>query len=159
MINSNTCEQCDRFSETTSHVLLHCDFSLAIWEACGLVVYRDSLFVDCLWKLCDESGPTDVNLTHFMAIAWNLWRNRNGVRHGEAPRTVENLIFEAIQFVTNYQALQDCLTPSEIPLPPQWTPPVSGVFKANVNGAVFKDHSSLGIGWFFGMIRLVLLEL
>ena len=159
MINSDTCEQCDRCSETTSHVLLHSDFSSAVWEACGLVVYRDSLFVDCLWKLCDESGPTGVNLTHFMAIAWNLWRNRNGVRHGEAPRIVENLIFEAIQFVTNYQALQDYLTPSEIPLPPQWTPPVSGVFKANVNGAVFKDHSSVGIGWFFGMIRVVLLEL
>ena len=146
MINSDTCEQCDRCSETTSHVLLHCDFSSVVWEACGLVVYKDSLFVDCLWKPCDELGPANVNLTHFMAIAWNLWRNRNGVRHGEAPKIVENLIFEAIQFVTTYQALQDCLTLLEIPLPPQWTPPVSGVFKANVNGAVFKDHSSAGIG-------------
>jgi len=102
--------------------------------------------MDCLWKLCDESGPADVNLTHFMAIVWNLWRNRNGVRHGEAPKSVENLIFEASQFVIANQALQDRPTPSKIPIPPQWTPPVSGIFKANVEEAVFKDHSSTSIG-------------
>ena len=146
VINSDTYEQCDRCSETTSHILLHCDFSSAVWEACGLVVDRDSLFMDYLWKRCDELGLADVNLPHFMAIAWNLWRNRNGVRHGETPKTVENLIFEASQFVIAYQALQDCPTPSKIPLPPQWTPLVSGFFKANVDGAVFKDHSSVGIG-------------
>ncbi|KAL4593843.1 hypothetical protein ACB092_M009600 [Castanea dentata] len=46
----------------------------------------------------------------------------------------------------SYQALQDRPTPSATPLPPQWTPPVSGVFKANVDGAVFKDISSAVIG-------------
>ena len=100
MINSDTYEQCDRCSETTSHILLHCDFSSAVWKACGLVVDRDSLFVDYLWKLCEESGPTNVNLTHFMAIAWNLWKNSIEVRHGKAPKIVENLISKAIQFVT-----------------------------------------------------------
>ncbi|KAL4627066.1 hypothetical protein ACB092_05G140400 [Castanea dentata] len=97
VINSDTCEQCDRCSETTSHVLLHCDFSSAVWKACGLVVDRDSLFVDCLWKMCDESELADVNLTHFMAIAWNLKKNKNRIRHGEAPKTVEILISKATQ--------------------------------------------------------------
>ncbi|XP_075659781.1 uncharacterized protein LOC142629643 [Castanea sativa] len=81
-----------------------------------------------------------------MAIAWNLWKNRNGVRHGEAPKSAATLISEAIHFVTAYQAIQDRPTMSASPLPPHWTPPVAGVFKANVDGAVFKDLSSAGIG-------------
>ena len=79
VVNSDTCEQCDKCSETIDHVLLHCDFSSAVWVACGLVVDRDRAFVDLLWKLRNDTGQAGVNFTHFMAIAWNIWRNRNGV--------------------------------------------------------------------------------
>ncbi|KAL0000259.1 hypothetical protein SO802_019861 [Lithocarpus litseifolius] len=118
----------------------------AVWAACGLVVDRDRAFVDLLWKLRSDSGPAGVNFTHFMAIAWNIWRNRNGVCHGEASKTVQKMILEATQLVTEYQALQDCPISTNNTLPTQWSPPVSGVFKANADGAVFNDLSSVGIG-------------
>ena len=110
------------------------------------MVDRDRAFVDLLWKLRNVLGPAGVNFTHFMPIGWNIWRNRNGVRHGEAPKTVKKLILEATQLVTEYQALQDYPISTNNTLPTQWSPPVSGVFKANVDGAVFNDLSSAGIG-------------
>ena len=124
MINSDTCEQCDKCSETTDHVLLHCDFSSAVWAACGLVVDGDRAFVDLLWKLRNVLGPAGANFTHFMPIGCNIWRNRNGVRHGEAPKTVQKLILEATQLVTEYQALQDYPISTNNTLPTQWSPRV-----------------------------------
>ena len=103
---------------------------------------RDCTFVGLLWKLRNDSGPATVNLTHFMAISWNIWKNRNGVRNGEVLKTVSNLILEATRFVAKYQALQDCPIPTTNPLPTRWIPLTSGVYKANVDGAVFKDHST-----------------
>nr|POF08539.1 hypothetical protein CFP56_34615 [Quercus suber] len=123
-------EQMWKQSETTNHVLLHCDFSLAVWAACGLVVDRGCAFVDLLWKLRNDSGPAGVNFTHFMAIAWNIWRNRNGVCHEEAPKSVQKLILEATQLVTKYQALQDC------PISTNNTFPTNGVVLQDDKGRV-----------------------
>ena len=110
------------------------------------MVDRDRAFVDLLWKLRNDSGQAGVTFTHFMAIAWNIWRNRNGVQHGEVPKTMQKLILEATQLVSDYQALQDCPISTNTCLPTQWSPPVSGTFKANVDGAVFNDLSSAGMG-------------
>ena len=46
VINSEVCEVCNKSCETTSHVLLHCDFATSVWEACGLVIGREYTFED-----------------------------------------------------------------------------------------------------------------
>ena len=79
MINSEVCELCDKSCEITSHVLLHCEFSLSVWETCGLVIYRECNFDDMFWKLNNDSGPSVVDLIHFMAISWSIWNNSNGI--------------------------------------------------------------------------------
>nr|POE79097.1 hypothetical protein CFP56_25437 [Quercus suber] len=77
-----------------------------------------------------------------MAISWNIWNDRNGVRHGEVPKTVSNLVFEATRIVEEYKALQDCHIPATNLLPALWTPPMSSAYKANVDGAVFNALST-----------------
>ena len=146
VLSSDTCEQCGKCSETTSHILLHCDKSSSVWVACGLVMERDCSFVDLLWKVRKDLGPADVNLTHFMAISWNIWNDRNGVRHGEVPKTVSNLVLEAIHIVEEYKALQDCHIPATNPLPTLWIPPIPSAYKANVDGVVFNALSTASLG-------------
>ena len=87
-----------------------------------------------------------MDITHFMAVSWNIWNNRNGIRHGEKPKTVASLILEATRLVVDYQSIQDYLIPSANSLPTRWTPPITGVCKANVDGAVFRDQSTTGMG-------------
>ena len=57
-----------------------------------------------------------------------------------------SLILEATRFVTEYQSLQDYPISSANSLPTRWTPPTTGVYKANVDGAVFRDQSTAGVG-------------
>ena len=85
--------------------------------------------MDLLWKVSKDLGPANVNLTHFMAISWNIWNDRNGVRHGEVPKTVSNLVLEATRIVEEYKARQDCHIPATNPLPTLWIPPIPSAYK------------------------------
>ena len=79
VINNEVCELCDKSCETTTRILLHCDFATSVWEACGLVIDREYTFEDMFWKLSNDSGPSVMDLTHFMVVSWNIWNNRNGI--------------------------------------------------------------------------------
>ena len=146
VLSFDTCEQCGKCSETTSHILLHCDKSSLFWVACGLVMEKDSSFMDMLWKVSKDLGLADVNLTHFMVISWNIWNDKNGVRQGEVPKTVSNLVLETTRIVEEYKALQDCHIPATNPLTTLWIPPMSSAYKANVDGAIFNALSTAGMG-------------
>ncbi|KAK9995341.1 hypothetical protein SO802_020027 [Lithocarpus litseifolius] len=92
-------------------------------------------------------GPTVVELAHFMAISWNLWNSENGIRRGDVPKSVTNIILEATRLIAEFQAVQDHPKLQAIPLHTRWKPPRPGVYKANVDGAIFKNQliASLGV--------------
>ena len=146
VLNSDAYDQCGQSSETTSHVLLYCDFSRSVWESCNLLVDCHYTFANVVWKLSCDVGSSTISLAHFMAIAWNIWRNRNEIRHGEEPKKKENLILEASKFISEFQAIQDPPIPSACRSQTSWLPPKPGVYKANVDGAVFKNLSSARMG-------------
>ena len=81
-----------------------------------------------------------------MAIAWNIWRNRNGIRHGKEPKKKENLILEASRFISEFQVVQDPPIPSICRSQTSRLPPEPSVYKANGDGAVFKNLSSARMG-------------
>ena len=146
VLSSNACDQCGQSSETTSHVLLFCDFLRSVWESCNLLVDCHCNFVDVVWRLGCDVGSLAISLAQFMAIAWNIWRNRNGIRPGEEPKKKENLILEASRFISEFLAVQDPPIPSVRRSQTSWLPPEPSVYKANVDGAVFKNLSSAGMG-------------
>ena len=127
-------------------MLLFCDFSRSVWESCNLLVDFHWNFTDVVWRLGCDVGSLAISLAQFMAIAWNIWRNRNGIRHGKEPKKKENLILEASRFISEFQAVQDPPIPSVCHSQTSWLPPRPSVYKANVNGAVFKNLSSAGMG-------------
>ena len=146
VLSSDVCDQCGQISETTSHVLLFCDFSRSAWESCNLLVNCHWNFADVVWRLGCDVGSSAISLAQFMAIAWNIWRNRNGIRHGEEQKKKENLILEASRLISEFQAVQDPLIPSVCRSQTSWLPPEPGFYKADVDGAVFKNLSNAGTG-------------
>lgn len=52
------------------------------------------------------------------------------------------LIIEATRVVVNYQIVQDYPILVANLLPTRWTPLITGVYKANVECAVFRDQST-----------------
>ena len=103
------------------------------------MIDRECTFDDMFWKLNNGSGPSAVDLTHFMAISWNIWNNSNVIRHSKKLKIVAILIIEATRVVVDYQTVQDYPIPAANLLPTRWTPPITGVYKANVDCAVFRD--------------------
>ena len=147
VLSSDACDQCGQSSETTSHVHLYCDFSRSVWESCNLLVDCHCTFADVAWKLSCDVGSSAISLAHFMAIAWNIWRNRNRIRHGEEPKKKENLIIEASRFISEFQAVQDPPIPYACLSQTSWLPPEPGVYKANVDGTALKIF--LVLEWVF----------
>nr|POF12209.1 disease resistance protein tao1 [Quercus suber] len=111
----------------------------SVWESYNLLVDCHWNFADVVWRLGCDVGSSAISLAQFMAIAWNIWRNRNGIRHGEERKKKENLILEASRFISEFQVVQDPPIPSVCSFQTSWLPPEPGVYKANVDGAVFKN--------------------
>ncbi|XP_075660877.1 uncharacterized protein LOC142630725 [Castanea sativa] len=106
------------------HRLWRADLVRSVWDSCNLLVDCHWNFADVVWRIGCDVGSSTTCLAQFMAIAWNIWRNRNGIRHGEQPKKKENMILKASS----------------------WLPPQPGVYKVNVDEAVFKNLSSAGMG-------------
>ena len=66
------------------------------------MVDRNCTFEDMIWKCRNGLGPAVFELAHFMAILWNLWNNRNGIRHGDVPKSVTNIVLEASRLIAEF---------------------------------------------------------
>lgn len=95
---NTSCILCNDPWETRDHLFFSCVFSSRIWENLSrqiLGIHFTSEFEDILSLI---SGPV-LNRTLlfimryvFQVTAYTLWCERNGRRHGEPPRTSEQII-------------------------------------------------------------------
>ena len=81
-----------------------------------------------------------------VTIAWSMWSNRNEVRHGGTRKMLEALVQWAMHYLTEYSAVTETTTVTPEVTNVMWTPPPPSLFKINVDGALSKLNSSVGIG-------------
>ncbi|XP_023898674.2 uncharacterized protein LOC112010558 [Quercus suber] len=93
-----------------------------------------------------SSGEKDWE--KFAVTAWLLWKNRNSIRFGGKCKNGKTIEGEARKYVKEFRAA--CLSERQeaqpAPRVEQWTPPPQGMYKVNVDAAVFKKQRCCGIG-------------
>ena len=83
----------------------------------------------------------------FAFIAWSIWFNRNAQRVGSLTIPISKIYRDAVERFQEYQMVQDSPLPSpSVAHLAHWLPPSLHQYKANCDGAVFRDINSAGLG-------------
>ena len=107
--------------ESSRHALWSCRTAEVVW--CGtrlkLPFFRvpPSDFIE-IKNRCER-----VNWELFATTIWELWNNRNQVRHGGQCKSYEVIVKEAAEYLNEYQVANMCAKHSTIPEPVTWRPP------------------------------------
>ena len=97
-----------------------------------------------VWWLGDQLGVIDWEV--FATITWSLWNNRNAVRHGGQGKRGGVIAMEAQRYIKKFRAHLPSNPPKIIPPPKKWSPSPLNWYKVNVDGTVFRDQGSTGVG-------------
>ena len=104
--------------------------------------HRD--FMEIVWKLWE--GRRELDWECFATTAWCIWKNRNSLKFEGRGKAVKVIVKEAELLVEEFRSGN---TREKLPVVVRtqaWRPPREGWYKANVDGAVFKETNSCGIG-------------
>ncbi|XP_075661709.1 uncharacterized protein LOC142631428 [Castanea sativa] len=95
------------------------------------------------WTLKEKDGVSDWEL--FAITAWMVWNNRNVFKHEGRCKDPKRIAMEAREYAKD--VADEFLPPSRglAPVRTKWRPPRHGVYKINVDGAVFIGLKSCGI--------------
>nr|XP_023872391.1 uncharacterized protein LOC111985003 [Quercus suber] len=82
----------------------------------------------------------------FAVKAWSLWNHRNVVKFGGQCKNAARITKEVADYMKEFR--QESHSPGKCPIIPklQWTPPRKGWYKINLDGAVFNESGSCGVG-------------
>ena len=99
-----------------------------------------------VWLLMTSLGEKDWE--KFAVTAWLLWNNRNSVRFGGTCKSGKTIEREARKYVKEFRVawLLESQKAQPAPRVHHWTPPPQGIYKANIDAAVFKEQRCCGIG-------------
>nr|POE60840.1 hypothetical protein CFP56_39851 [Quercus suber] len=61
-------------------------------------------FFDLVWHLMMREEYDEDKVATVVTIAWSIWANRNGVRHGGTKKTEEALVKWSAQYLTEYRS-------------------------------------------------------
>ena len=81
----------------------------------------------------------------FATTAWCIWKNRNAVKfegHGKAGKAIA----KEAKILEEFNSLNAALTHTISSRTEKWTPPCEGWYKVNMDGAVFMELGSCGVG-------------
>ena len=101
-------------------------------------------FLDLVWEIRERKPGIDWET--FVVTAWCLWNQRNALKHGGQCKDVGCILKEVAEYVTEFRQENICLNEPSNPPISHWTPPRCGWYKINVDGAVFKESGSCGVG-------------
>ena len=91
-------------------------------------------------------GKKGNQLGFFAIIAWCIWKNRNAVKFEGCGKSGKTIAKEAEIMVEEFNSLNAALISTPSSRTERWTPPCEGWYKVNVDGAVFLESGSCGVG-------------
>uniref|UniRef100_A0A803QS69 Reverse transcriptase domain-containing protein n=1 Tax=Cannabis sativa TaxID=3483 RepID=A0A803QS69_CANSA len=136
--------------ETSLHVLVRCPFAQNYWQQSQIPAVGLAAMLFCSWweeglQVWNEAECLEAGM-----VLWSIWKVRNEVVWNEKQPTSEEVLFLAkLNFVDWYNAQNQELgspnEPNRVSLE-HWTPPTFPKYKVNVDGALFPNEKSYGIG-------------
>ena len=144
------------------HIFWGCPTAQAAWAASKLNLLPPDAnivtFQDLLWHELMTNDAGDIKCSKFVMIAWKLWCNRNEIYHrGEAKNGLE-VARSATSYLQEFWSTTESheSTTSDLVQPLSdkqevlqhlvWVPPPSGLYKINVDDAIFPTKKLAGIG-------------
>ncbi|XP_030969685.1 uncharacterized protein LOC115989962 [Quercus lobata] len=134
--------------ESSGHALWDCEVAGAVWRESNLLLpkfrcaHRD--FMEIVWKFWE--GSREVDWECFATTAWCIWKNRNSLKFEGRGKAGKVIVKEAERLVEEFRIGNSREKLPVVLRSQAWMAPREGWYKANVDGAVFKESSSCGIG-------------
>ena len=142
------CPICEKAPKSINHALLSYDFSTLIWNQwpenpLGTQEVRWS-FIDLAMSILSHHSQQDLEF--FFGIAWTIWNNWNKLVHAKSRLSHQQVWQLAKSVVEDFSNAIDWDFSQPRPLPVNWNPPPSGIFKVNVDGATANHGGNSSIG-------------
>ena len=152
VLQVDTCEGCNVGAEDSIHFFWKCSCAKEVWSASKLVfpAVLDQLcsFKDLLWCLMMDAKISPKNIEPLVTCAWAMWGNKNSVCYSGTRKEGSELLQWAVHYLDEYQTVVDSLPAATEPVQhvTRWNPPYAPCFKFNVDGAIFPELHSVGVG-------------
>ena len=97
--------------------------------------------------MMDEKCSSE-NIEMVLTCAWAMWGNRNDIRYGETRKDGKMLLQWVTQYLDEYQTTIDLLPIAQesVQHMMRWSPSPTSSLKFNVDGAIFAELHSMGVG-------------
>lgn len=147
------CPLCSQTLETSSHTILHCNTSRAVWFAVlGLHIHHDADLVNWLTSWFDKLSTKQIqqeDICKVAIVAWCLWTARCDIAFKGSKITPDSIIHRCKLEIDLLHKKSTSLTtqvPRQCRINLHWSPPPIDTLKINVDGSYNYDNKSGGIG-------------
>ncbi|XP_075650086.1 uncharacterized protein LOC142620631 [Castanea sativa] len=103
-------------------------------------------FVDVVWQIVRCESVLPSLLEKVAAICWGIWKNRCEVQHGGHRRSSRDIARNSLVSLEEFQAANKLAASPIVKENIKWSPPALGRYKLNVDGAVFSQIKTTGLG-------------
>ena len=143
----DACGVCGKV-ESSGHALWDCEVAKAVWRESKLSFpkfhspLRD--FLDLVWKIWEDRR--EFSWETFATTVWCIWKNKNATKFEGRNKVGKMFAREEELLAKEFNASNIVMAHSTATRIGIRKPPCEGWYKVNVDGAVFKESSSCGIG-------------
>ncbi|CAN0888737.1 Transposon TX1 uncharacterized 149 kDa protein [Linum grandiflorum] len=148
------CGLCSSYDETLWHLFLECSTATRCWEVAGLrSIITDSMdrvtsIDEWLFDLLTRISSNQVS--DLVAVLWGIWKERNDRVWQHQSKFAELIVDLSRKQIEEWRAAQLLNRPNPTstthPTCSKWHRPPVGVFKLNVDFALFAAQRKYGIG-------------
>ena len=150
VIVDDLCETCGKEPENYSHLFWFCDKVAKVWSNCKLVfpfqIEKRWNFIDVIWQIIRQKPTNSTLLEKTVTVCWEIWKNRNALRHGGTRKPGRAIVHSAMALVEEYRSANEVVSPINPSEAIKWHPPESPKYKLNIAGAVFIGLKASGMG-------------